>query len=154
MNVQFLKSSVQKIIINSDATNHFFQNRAYFSTYKEPQHIFQIVSWKVLAAYGYSDVILHLFHPDRLKAIWTIKKVSWFLLLDHNLLSTIPFAKKDVAIFFRQIQIPSKISNHKEPFGVTNIIDNQYVIRTKDYFHTNILDQEVINAVILISICI
>ena len=152
LNAEFPESSVQKVIIDSGATDHFFSNRAYFSTYKEHHHEFQTGSGEVLAAHGYGDVVLHLAHPDGLEVIWTIKKVSWAPSLGHNLLSTIPLAKKGVEVFLRQIQVPSEIRHHGELFGVADIIDNQYVVRTTGYFPNSTLDQEVINAVTPISI--
>ena len=133
VNAEFPESSVQKVIIDSGATDHFFSNRAYFSTYTEHHHEFQTGSGEVLAAHGYGDVDLRLAHPDGSEIIWTIKKVSWAPSLGHNLLSTIPLAKKGVEGFLRQIHVPSEISHQGELFGVADIIDNQYVIRTTDY---------------------
>ena len=134
VNAEFPKSSVQKIIIDSGATDHFFSNRTYFSTYEEYHHEFQTGSGEILTAHGYGDVVLRLAHPDGSEVIWTIKKVSWAPSLGHNLLSTIPLAKKGVEVLLRQIQVPSEISHHGELFGVADIIDNQYIVRTKGYF--------------------
>ena len=53
VNVEFSKSSVQKIIIDSGATDHFFSNCAYFSIYEKYHHEFQTSSGEVLTAYGY-----------------------------------------------------------------------------------------------------
>ena len=152
VNTEFSESSVQKVIIDSGATDHFFSNRAYFSSYEEYHHEFQTGSGEVLTAYGYGDVILHLAHPDGSEVIWTIKKVSWAPSLGHNLLSTIPLAKKGVEVFLRQSQVPSEFHHQGELFGVADIIDNQYVIRTTGYFPNSILDQETINAITPISI--
>ena len=55
-------------------------------------------------------------------------------------------------VFFRQVQIPLEISYQRELFGVTDIIKNQYVVRTKCYFLNSSLCQEVINLVTSISI--
>ncbi len=76
LNVKFPKSSVQKVIIDSGAADHFFSNRAYFSTYKEHHHEFQTTYGEVLTAHGYGNVILYLAHSNGLEVIWTIKKVS------------------------------------------------------------------------------
>ncbi len=40
-----------------------------------------------------------------------------------------------------------EISHHGGLFGVTDIIDNQYVVRTTPYFPNKCLDQEIINSV-------
>ena len=149
VNTESLKSSIQKIIIDSGATDHFFSNRAYFSKYEEYHHEFQTGSGEVLAAYGYGDVVLCLAHLDGSEVIWTIKKVSWAPSIGHNFLSTIPLAKKGVEVFLRQVQVPSEISHHGELFGVADIIDNQYIVRTTGYFSNNSLGQEIINSVSL-----
>ncbi len=112
VNAESLNSSVQKIIINFRATDHFFSNRAYFSIYEEYHHEFQTGSGEVLAAHSYGDVLLCLAHPDGSEVIWTIKKVSFAPSLGYNLLSTIPLAKKGVEVFLRQVQVPSEISHH------------------------------------------
>ena len=146
------ESSVEKVIIDSGATDHFFANRAYFSTYEEYHHEFQTGSGEILTAHGYGDVVLRLAHPDGPEVIWTIKKVSWAPSLGHNLLSTIPLARKGVEVFLRQPHIPSEISHHGSLFGVADIIDNQYVVRTTGYFPNSTFDQGIINAVTPISI--
>lgn len=76
LNAEFPESSIQKIIIDSGATDHFFSNRAYFSTYEEHHHGFQTGSGEVLTAYGYGDVVLRLAHPDVSEVVWTTTKVS------------------------------------------------------------------------------
>ena len=76
VNTKFSESSVQKIIIDSGAADHFFSNRAYFSTYIEHHHEFQTGSGEILVANEYGDVVLRLAHPDGSEVIWTIKKVS------------------------------------------------------------------------------
>lgn len=67
-------------------------------------------------------------------------------------MSTIPLATKVVEVFFREHHIPSEISHHSDIFGVTDIIDNQYVVRTTGYFSNSIFDEGIINAVTSISI--
>ena len=99
MNVESLESSVQKVIIDSGATNHFFLNHAYFSTYEKYYYEFQTGSGEVFTAHGYWDVILQLAHPDGSEVIWIIKKVSWAPALGHNFLSTILLVKKGVEVF-------------------------------------------------------
>ncbi len=118
------------MIIDSGVTDHFFTNRAYFSTYEEYHHEFQTGSGEILTAHWYGDVVLHLAHPDGSEVTWTIKKVSWAPSLARNLLSPILLARKGVEVFLRQPHIPSEISNQGILFGVTDIIDNQYVVRT------------------------
>ena len=111
VNAKLPESSVQKIIIDSGATDHFFSNRAYFSTYEEHHHEFQTSSGEILTAHGYGDVVLRLAHPDGSEVVWTITKVSWAPSLGHNLLSTItiPLAKNGVEVFLQQCQVPSEI---------------------------------------------
>ena len=89
------------MIIDSGATDHFFANRAGFSTYEEYHYEFQTGSGEILTAHGYGDVVLHLAYPDGSKVTWTIKKVSWAPSLGPNLLSTIPFARKGVEVFLQ-----------------------------------------------------
>ncbi len=96
--------------------------------------------------------MLRLAHPDGSELTWTIKKVSWALSLGHNLLSTIPLARKGVEVFLRQPHIPSEISHQGILFGVADIIDNQYVVCTTGYSPNSTSDQEIINAVTPISI--
>ena len=137
-------SSIRALQITSFQTD--------FSPYKEHHYEFQTIPGEIPAAHGFAGVVLHLAHPNGLEVIWMIKKVSWAPSLGHNLLSTIPLAKKGIEVFLRQIQIPSEISHHGELFGVADIIDNQYIVCTTGYFPNSTLDQEVINAVTPISI--
>ena len=140
------------MIINSGATDHFFANCAYFSIYKEYYQEFQTGSGEILTAHGYGDVVSCLAHPDGSEVNFTIKKVNWALSLGHNLLSTIPLARKKVEIFLQQHLILSEISHHRSLFGVADIIDNQYIVCTIGYFPNSIFDQGIINAVTLIFI--
>ena len=69
LNTKFLELSVQKLTIDSSATDHFFSNPAYFSTYKKYYHKYQTSSRQILAAHRYGRVILHLGHLGGLKMI-------------------------------------------------------------------------------------
>ena len=69
LNTKFLELSVQKLIINSSATDHFFSNPAYFFTYKKYYHKYQTSSRQILAAHRYGHVLLHLAHLGDLKMI-------------------------------------------------------------------------------------
>ncbi len=146
------ESSVQKVIINSGATDHLFSNHAYFSTYKDHHHKFQTDSGEVVAANRYGDVVLHLAHLDGLEVTWMIEKVSLAPSLGHNLLGSFPLAKKKVEVFLRQIPVSSEISHHGKLFGVADIIDNRYVVHTTGYFPNSTLNQKVMNPVTPISI--
>ncbi len=128
------ESSVEKGIIHSEATVHFFTNHAYISTYEEYHHKFQTGSEEILTAYWYGDVVLRWAHPDGSEITWTIKKVSCTPSLGHSLLSTILLARIRVEVFLRQPHIPSGISHQGIFFGVADIMDNQYVVRTTGYF--------------------
>ncbi len=140
------------MIIDSGATDHFFTNRAYFSTYEEYHHEFQTGSGKILTAHGYGDVVLRLAHRDGSEVTWTVKKVSWAPSLEHNPLSTILLVRKGAEVFLRQPHIPSEISHQGIIFGVADIIDNEYIVRTTGYFPNSTSDQWIINAVTPISI--
>lgn len=75
VNSKILKSSVEKIMNNLDANYHFFELCLFF--YIQKYHYeFQINSRKILATYGYRDVILQLTHLDDSEVILTITKVS------------------------------------------------------------------------------
>ncbi len=93
------ESSVEKVIIDFGVNDHFFTNRAYFSTYEEYHHEFQTDSGEILTAHGYGDVVLRLAHLDGSEVTWTIKKVSWAPSLGHNLLNIILFATKEIELF-------------------------------------------------------
>ena len=141
VNVESLESSVQKVIIDSGATDHFFLNCAYFSIYEEYHHEFQPGSGEVLTAYGYGDIILRLAHPNGSEVNWTIKKISWAPSLGHNLLSTISLIKKGVEVFLRQFDLLLEISLQGELFGAADIINNQYIVCTSRYFPNSISEQ-------------
>ena len=121
MNVESLESSVQKVIIDSGVTDHYFLNYAYFSTYEEYHHKFQTSSGEVVTAHGYGEVILRLAHPDGSEIIWTIKKVSWAPSLGYNFLSTILLG---VEVFLSQFDLPLEIILQGKLFGIADIIDN------------------------------
>ena len=55
------------MIIGSGTMDHFFGNRADFSTCEECHLDFQTNSEKILTANGYGDVMLRLAHPDSLE---------------------------------------------------------------------------------------
>ncbi len=58
--------------------------------------------------------------------------MSWVSELGHNLLSTIPLARKGIEMFLRKATQPSEIVIDEEVFGLADIIENQYVIRLAD----------------------
>lgn len=131
-------SSIEKVIIDSGATDHFFANQAYFSTYKEYHLEFQTGSGEILTAHWYGDVVLRLAHLDGSEVTWTIKKVSWALSLGHNLLSTTPLARKWIGVFFRQPHISSEISHHGSFFGVADILITSMLFVQQAVFQTAI----------------
>lgn len=96
---KYYKSLFKKVIIDFRITNYFFANCIYFSIYKEYHYKFQIGFSKILIAYKYRDVVLCLAHSNSSEGTWIIKKISWALLLEYNLLSTILFIKKGVKVF-------------------------------------------------------
>ncbi len=58
-----------------------------------------------------------------------VTNVSWALELGHNLLSTIPLAKKGFEMFLRKLSRPSELYFEGEVVGLTDIIENQYVVK-------------------------
>ncbi len=88
VNVKLLDSSVQKIIIEPSASDHFFANRAYFSIQKEYHLEFSSGVRKIISAYRYGDVILRLSHKDGSEVISKIKKMSWALSLGYTIFNT------------------------------------------------------------------
>lgn len=118
------ESLVKKVIINSRATNYFFANHIYFFNYKKYYYEFQIGSCKILIANRYKDIILRLTYLNNSEVICIIKKVSWALSLEYNLLNTIPLAKKGVEIFLWQSHIVLETNHYSSFFRVANIIDN------------------------------
>lgn len=64
---------------------------------------------------------------------------------------TILLGKKEVEVFLWQFQLFSEIRHQRELFGIADIIDNQYVVRTKSFFLNSTLKQEIINTVTSIS---
>ena len=123
------KFSVTSVIIDSGATDHFFSNRDLFSTYTEYEHEFETGSGEKIAAHGYGNVDLRMSDLKGNINTLTVTNVSWAPELGHNLLSTIPLAKKSVELFLRKTGQTSKIIVDKEVFDLVNIIKNQDVIR-------------------------
>lgn len=109
-------------------------------------------TWLTILQYRYKNVILHLTHLYYSKVILTSKKVSWASFLGHKLLSIIPLIKKRVEIFLWQSQVPSEFYYQRDFFGVTIIINNQYIIWKISYFSNSTLDQNNINIVTSIFI--
>ena len=147
-----LDSSVQRVIIDFGAKDDFFATRVYVSTYEEYHHEFQTGLGKILSAYEYGNVILHLAHPGGSGVIWTIKKVSLALLLGHNLLSTIPLSKKDAKGFLHQFQMQSEMSKHRAFFEVAGIFDDHYFVCAKSFSLNNVFEAKIINSMNPISI--
>lgn len=67
-------------------------------------------------------------HQDNINTL-TVTNVSWVPKLEHNLLSTIFLAKKDVEMFLRKADQFSKIIIYKEIFSLDDIIENQSIIQ-------------------------
>ncbi len=147
-----LDSSVQRVIINSGATDHFFANFEYFSTYEKYHHEFQTRSGEILKVYRYGNVIFCLAHFDGSEVIWSIKKVSWASSLGQNLLTTIFLLKKSVKVFLRQFHMSLKISKHGELFGMADIVDDQYFVCTTSFSPNKVSETSIINSMITISI--
>ncbi len=92
-------TSVTSIIIDSGATDHFFCNRDLFSSYTEYHHEFETGTGKKIIAHGYGNVILRMCDISGNVNTLTVTNVSWAPELGHNLLSTIPLAKKGFEMF-------------------------------------------------------
>ena len=59
----------------------------------------------------------------------TVTNVSWAPELGHNLLSTIPLAKKGFELFLRKLGRPSELYFEGKIVGLADIIENQYIVR-------------------------
>lgn len=117
------------VIINSGATNYFFANKDLISNYREHQHLFETGSEEKVTTRGYKEVILQLQLSDGTVNTLIVSNVSWAPDLGHNLLSTIPLAKKRIQVFLRRTSQPSEMYLEDEVVGLADMIDNQYVIR-------------------------
>lgn len=82
-----------------------------------------------IVAHGYDNVDLEISDLQDKVNILTVTNVSWVSDLSHNLLSTIPLAKKSIEMFLKKTRQPTEIVIDEEIFGIANIIKNQYVIR-------------------------
>ena len=120
---------VTSVIIDSGATDHFFSNQDLFSIYTEYKHEFEIGIREKIAAHGYGNVDFRMTDLTDYVNTLTVTNVSWVLELDHNLLSTIPLARKGIEVCLRKAGQPSEIVVDEEVFGLADIIENQYVIR-------------------------
>ena len=76
-----------KVVLDCGATDHFFYNREFFTTFTEYYYEFQTGSGQIVPAYRYGDVVLNLVHHNKAINIFIIQKVSWAPALGHNLLA-------------------------------------------------------------------
>ena len=127
-----------RVIIDCGATNHFFSNRDYFTSYRTQPHQFKTGSGEILTARGKGTVSLHMLMNDGSTNMITVSNVSWAPDLGHNLLSTIPFAEKNIEIRLRGKDQPSLIIYENEIHGLADIIDDQYVLRLEKHAIINI----------------
>ena len=65
-----------KVILDCRATDYFFCNREFFTTFTEHYHEFQTGSGQIVSAYGYGDVTLRLIHKNKTTNVFTIQNVS------------------------------------------------------------------------------
>ena len=140
-----------RVIIDSGATDHFFSNRDFFSTYTEYYHEFQTDPGQVLPAFGYGDVVLNMVQQDKNINVLTVKNISWALDLGHNLLSTILLAIEGDEVFLRKIGVATQILHEGKLHGLADVIDRQYVLRIKTSevtMHTNFANTTpIVNAI-------
>ncbi len=123
------RNLITSVIIDSGAKDNFFSNRDLFSLYTEYEYKFETRIGKKIVAYGYGNVNLRMSDLKSNINTLTVTNVSWAPELGHNLLSTIPLARKRVEVFLRKTCQHSEIVVDEEVFGLANIIKNQYVIR-------------------------
>ncbi len=90
--------------------------------------MFETGSGGKVTARGYGEVIFQLQLLDGTVNTLRVTNVSWTPDLGHNLLSTIPLAKKRIKVFLRRTGQPSEIFFEDEVVGLADMIDNQYVI--------------------------
>ena len=110
-------TSVTSVIIDSGATEHFFCNRDLFSSYTEYQHEFETGTGQRIIAYGYGNVIFRICDISGNVNTLTVTNVSWAPELGHNLLSTIPLAKKSFEVFLRKLGRSSELYFEGEVVG-------------------------------------
>ena len=61
-----------KVVLDCGATDHFFCNWEFFTTFTEYYHEFQTGSGQIVPAYGYGDVVLNLVHHNKAINVFTI----------------------------------------------------------------------------------
>ncbi len=112
-----LWNPITSVIIESGATDHFFSNRDLFSIYTEYEHGFETGAGENIVAHGYGNVDLRMSDLKGNINTLTVTNVSWTPELGHNLLNTIPLARKGIEVFLRKAGQPSKIVVDEEVFG-------------------------------------
>ena len=80
-----------------------------FSSCPKYKHEVGTGTGEKIAAHGYGNVDLRMSDLKGNTNTVTVTNVSWAPKLGHNLLSTIPFAKKGVEVFLRKAGQPSEI---------------------------------------------
>ena len=95
------------MILDCGATDHFFCNWEFFTTFTEYYHEFQTGSRQIVSAYGYIDVVFNLVHHNKAINVFIIQKVSWTSALGHNLLSTFSLALKGIEVHLKKSREPS-----------------------------------------------
>ena len=117
------------VIIYSGATDHFFSNRDLFSTYKEYEYEFETSTREKIVAHGYGNINLRMSELKGNINTLKVTYVSWVPKLGHNLLSSMNLARKGVEIFLKKVGLPSEIVVDEDVFGLSDIIENQYVFQ-------------------------
>ena len=117
------------LIIDLTVTDHFSTNKDLIINNKEYQHVFETGLGVKVTAHDYGDVILQFQLLDKTVNTLTVSNVSWAFDLGHNLLSTIPLAKKEIEVFLKRTGRLSEIYFEDKVVGLVDMIDNQYIIR-------------------------
>ncbi|MCJ1471324.1 hypothetical protein MMC07_009972 [Pseudocyphellaria aurata] len=118
-----------KVILDCGATDYFFSNRDFFTTYTEHYHEFQTGLGQILAAYGYGNVRLIMVYQNQKTNVINLSNVSWVPDLGHNLFSTIPLSCRGIEVQLKPHGVPTEILSNGKIQELADISDRQYVLR-------------------------
>ena len=120
-------SFIQRIIADSDTTQHLIANRDLICNYYDDYSEYQTGSGEVLPSYGKGTLHLPLDNGSL-----TLFDVWYAPDLGFNLVSTIQLGKKGVEMWLQTSDRPSQILYDGTVLGYADPIDGQYVIRLQD----------------------
>lgn len=95
-----------------------------FSTYIKYKHKFETKREKKIVAKNYGNVDLKITDLIGNVNILIVTNISRALELGYNSLNIILLARKNIEVYLKITDQPSKITIDKEVFGLANIIKN------------------------------